>query len=133
MKKPVMNIMGFALISLIISIIAVTSVKSGNDKVSSSNDDPNPNRSDEHNIASICSRIDRLSESVNEIKPQSASVNSITYSNHPDLDRDFGELETEEMSDEYLADYYPSKVSKEYSDKNKNVIDDYENTDDIEE
>ena len=46
-------------------------------------------------------------------------------------DQDFEESEIDETSEEYLADYYPDKISDKCSDKN--VIDDYENNNEIEE
>jgi hypothetical protein len=103
-------------------MIAVKSVKSGKGQV----DCINVNESDGHDIASICSRIDRLSDCAEQ---QKTSVNSASYRDHHY--KDYDEYEVDETSEEYLADYYPDKIPKKHPDKN--VIDEYENNDEIEE
>ena len=117
-----MNIIGLALILTVISMIAVKSVKSGKGQV----DSINVNESDGHDIASICSRIDRLS---NYAEQQKTSVKSTSYRDYHY--NDYVGYEVDETSEEYLADYYPDKVPKKCPDKN--IIDDYKNTDEIEE
>jgi hypothetical protein len=103
MKRPVMNIIGLVLILTVLSMIAVKSVKSGKGQV----DSININESDGHDIASICSRIDRLS---NYAERQKTSVKSASYRDHKYKYHD--EYEVDETSEEYLADYYPDKIPK---------------------
>jgi hypothetical protein len=117
-----MNIIGLALVLTVLSMIAVKSVKSGKGQV----DSININQSDGHDIASICSRIDRLS---NCDEQQKTSVKSTSYRDQ--YYEDYDGYEVDETSEEYLADYYPDKIPKKHPDKN--IIDDYENNDEIEE
>ena len=89
MRKPVLTILGFALITTVLSVVALTSSwtgESANDQVSYLSDDTNES---EPNIASICSRIDHLSRNVKDSAPNSALIGSDTYSDS--LKHDFDE------------------------------------------
>lgn len=118
MRKPVLNILGFALVTTILSIIAVKSSSTGkftdNQDLSSL-----ANESEQQDIASICERIERLSDNVKQSGPQSISVDTCisTFSDDPD------ELETEAESNDYRVNYI-SEDSEGYEDGCDNAPDD---------
>ena len=126
MRKPVLNILGFALITTVLSVVALTSSwtgESANDQVSYLSDDTN--EESEPNIASICSRIDHLSRNVKDFVPNSAFIGSDTYSGSPKHDFDEPQLKNSFAYDPTASVYDPTDYPSD--DRDNGPDNDYDN------
>ncbi|MBC8471357.1 MAG: hypothetical protein H8D56_18005 [Planctomycetes bacterium] len=127
MKKLIINALGIGSI-LTMLIMAVVTVgwknKVDNDQVSDIGEQVNGINESENNLASMCNRIDRLSDNVTDIRPQNTFTRSKAYSS--DLRHKFDESM---FDDSYAYDPtdYPSENSAvNVNKRNVNVIDNYE-------
>lgn len=128
MKKLIINALGIGSI-LTMLIMAVVTVgwknKVDNDQVSDIGEQVNGINESENNLASMCNRIDRLSDNVTDIRPQNTFTRSKAYSS--DLRHKFDESM---FDDSYAYDPtdYPSENSavNVNNKRNVNVIDNYE-------
>lgn len=128
MKKLIINALGIGSI-LTMLIMAVVTVgwknKADNDQVSDIGEQVNGINESENNLASMCNRIDRLSDNVTDIRPQNTFTRSKAYSS--DLRHKFDESM---FDDSYAYDPtdYPSENSavNVNNKRNVNVIDNYE-------
>ena len=128
MKKLVINALG--IISVLTMLIMVV-VKVGwegkvdNKQVCVIKDQVNEVKEPENNLASMCNRIDRLSDDIAEIRPQNTVTHSKAYSS--DVRHKFDESM---FDDSYAYDPtdYPSENSVVNVDnkRNVNIIDNYE-------
>lgn len=142
MRKPVLNILGFALITTVLSVVALNSNwtgESANDQVSYLSDDTN--EESEPNIASICSRINRLRDNTEGSEPKSAFSDSDTSSDslrndfdEPQLKESFAYDPTVSVYDptDYPSDDHDNGPDNDYdTDRENDHDDDSKNAKDI--
>ena len=127
MKKLMINAMGIGSVLTILIMVVVTvgwTSKVDNDQVSDIVEQVNGINEPENNLASVCNRIDRLSDSVTDIRPQNTFTRSKAYSS--DLRHKFDESLFED-SYSYDPTDYPSENSavNVNNKRDVNVIDNY--------
>lgn len=127
MKKLIINALGIGsvLTMLIMVVVAVGwTDKVDDDQVSDIGEQVNGINESENNLASVCNRIDRLSDNITDIRPQNTIIRSKAYSS--DLRHKFDESMFED-SYAYDPTDYPSENSVVNVDNKRdvNIIDDY--------
>jgi len=122
------NAMGIGSVLTMLIMVVVTvgwTDKVDNDQVSDIGKQVNGINESENNLASMCNRIDRLSDNVTDIKPQNTITHRNAYSSN--LRHKFDESM---FDDSYAYDPtdYPSEDSVVNVDNKRdvNIIDDYE-------
>jgi hypothetical protein len=128
MKKLIINALGITsvLTMLIMVVVKVGWAGKVDDKqVCVINDQVNEVKEPENNLASMCNRIDRLSDNIAEIRPQNTVTHSKAYSS--DLRHKFDESMFDD-SYSYDPTDYPSENSVVNVDNKRdvNIIDDDE-------
>ena len=130
MKKLIINALGIGSVLTMLIMVVVTvgwTGKADNDQVSDIGEQVNGINESENNnnLASVCNRIDRLSDNVTDIRPQNTLTRSKAYSSS--LRHKFDESM---FDDSYAYDPtdYPSKNSVVNVDNKRdvNIIDNYE-------
>jgi hypothetical protein len=128
MQKLMINAIGIGSVLTMLIMVVVTvgwTDKVDNDQVSDLGEQVNGINEPENNLASVCNRIDRLSDNVTDIKPQNTITRSKAYSS--DLRHKFDESM---FDDSYAYDPtdYPSKNSVVNVDNKRdvNIIHNYE-------
>ncbi len=117
---------GSVLTMLIMVVVTVGwTGKDDNDEVRNIGEQVNGINESENNLASMCDRIDRLSENITDIRPQNTLTRSTAYSSS------FRHKFDESMFDDsysYDPTDYPSENSVVDIDKKRdgNIIDNYE-------
>ena len=111
MKKLMINAMGTGSVLTMLIMVVVTvgwTDKVDNDQVGDIGEQVDGINESENNLASMCNRIDRLSDNVKDIKPQNTITRSKAYSS--DLRHKFDESM---FDDSYAYDPtdYPSEDS----------------------
>ena len=128
MKKLIINALGIGsvLTMLIMVVVTVgwTDKKVDDDQVSDIGEQVNGINESENNLASVCNRIDRLSDNITDIRPQNTIIRSKAYSS--DLRHKFDESMFED-SYSYDQTDYPGENSVVNVDNKRdvNIIDDY--------
>jgi hypothetical protein len=128
MKKLIINALG---ITSVLTMLIMVVVKVGwagkvdNKQVCVIKDQVNEVKEPENNLASMCNRIDRLSDNIAEIRPQNTVTHSKAYSS--DLRHKFDESMFDD-SYSYDPTDYPSENSVVNVDNKRdvNIIDDDE-------
>jgi hypothetical protein len=131
MKKLIINSLGIA---SVLSMIIVLAAKVGfNDREDVGRPRHAEVQTDENNVseselASMCDRIDRLSDEVSDIEPKTganAAIDENAYSSDSGLERRFDEALT--GAPVYDPNDYPNEnTPRPVNDRNINIIDDYE-------
>ena len=130
MKKLIINALGIGSVLTMLIMVVVTvgwTDKADNDQVSDIGEQVNGINESENNnnLASVCNRIDRLSDNVTDIRPQNTLTRSKAYSSS--LRHKFDESM---FDDSYAYDPtdYPSKKSVVNVDNKRdvNIIHNYE-------
>jgi len=134
MRKPVLNILGLALVTTVLSVVALTSTSSWTDE--SANDQvsylSNDNNESEPNIASILNRINRLRDNTGSSEPKSAFSDSDTSGDSLRNEFDEPHLKDSFAYDPTVSVYDPTDYPNEDADDCDNGQDnDYENAEDI--
>ena len=126
MRKPVLNILGFALITTVLSVLALTSSwtgESANDQVSYLSDDTT--NESEPKIASILNRINRLRDNTEGFEPKSAFCDSDTSSDSLRNDLDEPQLKDSFAYDPTASVYDPTDYPSD--DRDNGPDNDYDN------
>ena len=128
MKKLIINALGIGSVLTMLIMVVVTvgwADKVENDQVGDIGEQVNGMNESENNLASVCNRIDRLSDNVTDIKPQNTITRSKAYSS--DLRHKFDESMFED-SYAYDPTDYPSEntVVDVDNKRDTNIIDNYE-------
>lgn len=127
MKKLIINALGIGSVLTMLIMVVVTvgwTDKVDDDQVSDIGEQVNGINESENNLASVCNRIDRLSDNITDIRPQNTIIRSKAYSS--DLRHKFDESMFED-SYAYDPTDYPSENSVVNVDNKRdvNIIDDY--------
>ncbi len=121
MKKLIINALGIGSILTMLIMVIVTvgwTNKVDNDQVSDIGEHVDGINEPENNLASVCNRIDRLSDNVTDMRPQNTLTRSKAYSS--DLRHKFDESMFED-SYAYDPTDYPSENSVVNVDNKRNV------------
>ena len=127
MRKLIINALGIGSVLTMLIMVVVTvgwTDKVDDDQVSDIGEQVNGINESENNLASVCNRIDRLSDNITDIRPQNTIIRSKAYSS--DLRHKFDESMFED-SYAYDPTDYPSENSVVNVDNKRdvNIIDDY--------
>ena len=127
MKKLMINAVGIGSVLTMLITVVVTvgwTGKADNKRICVIDDQVNEVKESENNLTSICNRIDRLSDNVEEIRSQNTVTHSKAYSS--DLRHKFDESMFDD-SYSYDPTDYPSENSVVVDNKNNvNIIDNAE-------
>jgi len=128
MKKLMINAVGIGSVLTMLIMVVLTvgwTGKDDNDEVRDIGEQVNAINESENNLASMCDRIDRLSENITDIRPQNTLTCSTAYSSS--LRHKFDESMFDD-SYSYDPTDYPSENSVVDIDKKRdgNIIDNYE-------